>query len=244
MKLSQLVLLASVALASGISAPLATAQQPDWLVRCRLQLAGSPNPETGMYFFQTAGKADAAKAKATYDYNSGVSARAATYPGAAKDLLNPYSQVSIAIGYVSAADGKGPPAVGHISPNFIGKNFSAIPGSPITIRMIVGNATFGPYEPKPVSSGMYSIWLDTAETDGDSKPPILNPADFAKLAKAVDGASTLDVALVQDGAEIVRATIPLPQNKAWRDGLAAWASKTRPGVGAATSCPGGGEIVN
>ena len=65
MKLPQLVLLASVALASGITAPLATAQQPDWLVRCRLPLAGSPSPETGMYFFQTAGKSDTAQAKAT-----------------------------------------------------------------------------------------------------------------------------------------------------------------------------------
>lgn len=244
MKLSQLGLLASAALAAGMSAQDATAQQTEWLVRCRLELAASPKPETGMYFFQTAGKGDGTKAKATFDYNSGVSARAATYPGAAKDLLNPYGQVSVAIGYVASADGKNATSIGHISPNFIGKGFSPIPGSPITIKIMIGDASFGPYEPKPVSSGMYSIWLDTAETDGDGKAPVLMPADFARLAKAVDGASALDVALVQDGAEIVRATIPLTQSKAWRDGLAGWGAKTRPGVGAATSCPGGGEIVN
>ncbi len=244
MKLSQLYLLVCAAFAAGISAPVASAQQPDWLVRCRLELASSPKPETGNYFFQTVGKSEAAKSKATFDYNSGVSARAATYPGAAKDLLNPYGQVSIAIGYVAASDGKGPVSIGHVSPNLIGKSFSPIPGSPITIKMTVGGATFGPYEPKPVSSGMYSIWLDTEETDGDGKPPVLRPADFAKLAKAVDGAAAMDVALVQDGAEIVRATVPLTQLKPWRDGLASWAARTKSGVGAATSCHGGGDIVN
>lgn len=244
MKLSQMCLLASVACVCAGAAPVANAQQADWLVRCRLDLASSPKPETGKYFFQTDGKDAAAKAKATFDYDSGVSARAATYPGAAQDLLNPYGQISVAIGYVAPADGKGAVSVGHISPNLIGKSFRPIPGSPITIKMMVGGATFGPYEPKPVSSGMYSIWLDTEETDGDGKPPVLKPADFAKLAKAVDGAAAIDVALVQDGAEIVRASVPLTQLKPWRDGLAPWAAKTKPGVGAATSCHGGGEIVN
>ena len=244
MKLSQVCLLASVAWVCVGAAPVADAQQADWLVRCRLELASSSQPETGKYFFQTVGKGDAAKAKATFDYNSGVSARAATYPGASQDLLNPYGQVSVAIGYVASADGKGAVSVGHISPNLIAKNFSPIPGSPITIKMMVGAATFGPYEPKPVSSGMYGIWLDTEETDGDGKPPVLKPADFTKLAKAVDGAAAIDVALVQDGAEIVRASIPLAQLKPWRDGLASWAEKTKPGVGAATSCHGGGDIVN
>lgn len=244
MKLSQHLLFASVVFVTTIATPVASAQPTDWLVRCRLDLANSPKPETGRYFFQTMGKSDAAKSKATFDYNSDIPARAVTYPGASKDLLNPYGQVSIAIGYVAPSDGKGPASLGHLSPNFIGKSFSPIPGSPITIKIVIDGATFGPYEPKPISSGMYSIWLDTADSDGDGKPPVLAPAEFARLAKATDGATAIDVALVQDGAEIVRATVPLENLKTWRDGLGPWASKTKPGVGAATSCLGGGEIVN
>lgn len=225
-------------------APPASAQPTDWLVRCRLDLAASPKPETGRYFFQTAGKGDGAKAKGNFDYNSDVSSRAATYPGPAKDLLNPYGNVSVSLGYVTPASGNGPTSPGHIAVTLIGKEFKPIPGAPITIKLIIGGATFGPYEPKPVSSGMYGLWFDTADTDGDSKPPVLAPAEFAKLARAVEAASAIDVALVQDGADIVRATVPLTTRATWRDGLAAWTAKTAPGVGAATFCPAGGETVN
>ena len=115
---------------------------------------------------------------------------------------------------------------------------------PITLKLIIDGTVFGPYQPRPVSSGMYSVWLDTADTDGDSKPPLLSPADFAKLATAVTGMKTVEVSLVRDGADLVKAAIPLPQLNTWRDGLAAWAAKTSPGVGAATFCSAGGNVVN
>lgn len=237
MKLTRLLILSLAALAL-LQAPAAFAQT-DWVARCRLQLAEDSRPESGKYLFQTRGKVAGAEARAELDYSSGFSARAAVYPTDAKDLLNPYSTLSLSIGYFMPGDGKGKPAVGAISFRAIGKDFNAIPGAPISMKLVIDGVTFGPFEPKPVSSGMYSVWLDTADTDGDGKAPTLSPADFAKLAKAVDTMKTLDLALVREGADIVRATIPTPKVSAWRDGLSAWAARINPGVGVATSCAGG-----
>lgn len=246
MKPLRLLVLSSLSLATAIAlshAPPSLAQTADWVPRCRLQLADDSKPEAAKYLFQTRGKVDGAPARASFDYNSGVSARAAVYPTDAKDLLNPYSNVSVSVGYVALGEGKTNPSVGHMSFRAVGKDFAVIPGAPVMIKVMIDGATFGPFEPKPVSSGMYSVWLDTADTDGDAKPPILNPADFSKLAKAVDAAATIEVVLVSAGADIVRATIPLAQRAAWRDGLSAWAAKTKPGVGVSTFCAGGGEIL-
>lgn len=222
----------------------ARAQTLDWTARCRFVLADDGKPESGKYFLQTRGKTAGAEARAEFDYSSGLSARGAVYPTDAKDLLNPYSTVSLGLGFFTAGDGKAKPTLGATSFRAIGKDFSAIPGSPVTMKIVIDGATFGPFQTAPDSSGMYSVWLDTAATDGDGKPPVLNPADFAKLAKAVEAMETVNVALVRDGADIVTATIPLTQLTAWRDGLADWAAKTSPGVGAATTCPGGGEVLN
>ncbi len=247
MKPSRLPAVSSLSLATALflsHSPSSFAQSPDWVPRCRLPLADSSKPENGNYFFQTRGKAAGAVARANFDYNSEVSARTAIYPTSAKDLLNPYSNVSVSIGYVAPGDGKTAPTVGHISFRAIGKEFKAIPGGTISIRVKVDQTVFGPFESPPQTSGMYSVWLDTAETDGDSKPPVLAPADFSRLAKAIDAAKTVDVALVRDGEAIVTAVIEVPQRNAWRDGLAAWAAKTMPGVsGAATNCSGGGEVL-
>lgn len=247
MKLSRSLALSFLSLATTFvlsQAPPSFAQAPGWVPRCRLQLADDGKPESGKYLFQTQGKVEGAKAQASFDYNSGVSARAAVYPTDAKDLLNPYSTVSVSVGYVAPGDGKTKPSVGDMSFRAIGKDFAAIPGEPVTIKVVVDGAAFGPFEPRPVSSGMYSVWLDTADTDGDSKPPILSPADFGKLAKAIDGATTVEVVLVRAGADLVRAAVPLPQRAAWRDGLSAWAAKTSPGViGVGTYCSGGGDIL-
>ncbi len=246
MKLSglfSLPLVSLVALALSQSAP-ALAQPADWAPRCRLPLADYSKPENGSYFFQTRGKVAGAVARANLDYNSEVSARAAIYPTNAKDLLNPYSNVSASVGYVVPGDGKAAPTVGHISFRAIGKEFKAIPGGPLSIRVKVDQTVFGPFESPPQTSGMYSVWLDTAETDGDSKPPVLSPADFARLATAIDAAKAVEVSLIRDGEAIVTAVIEMPQRTAWRDGLAAWAAKTMPGVaGAATNCSGGGEVL-
>jgi len=70
---------------------------------------------------------------------------------------------------------------------------------------------------------------------------LLSPADFAELATAVTGMKVVEIASVHDGADLVKAAIPLPQLNTWRDGLAAWAAKASSGVGAATFCSAGGQ---
>ncbi len=243
MKLSHLLALSSTALALSQALP-ALAQTPDWISRCRLELADDAKPESGKYLFMTRGQVAGAPGRAQLDYNCGVSARAAVYPADAKDLLNPYSSLTVSFSYFSPGDGKTKPAVGAVSFRAVGKDFAAIPGAPVMMKLVIDGATFGPYQPNPVSSGMYSVWLDTAETDGDGKPPTLNAVDFAKLAKAIDAMKAVEIVLVSGGADIVRASISAPNAAAWRDGLSAWAAKTSPGLGVGTSCPGGGEILH
>ncbi len=244
----QLLAACSVVLAAIHMTP-AHAQSTDWLTRCSLPLGSQNAPESGKYLFMTAGKASG-PALARLDYSASASARAAVYPSAAKDLLNTYSSPSLNIGYYGSVGSAAPhavkPTVGHVSFGVIGKDFKRISGSPVRVKLVIDGTAFGPFEPSEssLSSGMYNVWLDTAETDGDSKPPQLSAADFAKLAKAVDAMKAVETVLVQDGADIVRIAIPVPNLVTWRDGLAAWASKTKPGVGAATFCAAGGEIMN
>ena len=240
-----LLRIALTAIAVSQASP-ALAQQADWITRCRQVLADDSKPESGRYMFLSLGKTAGANARAELNYTTSVSARGATYPTEAKDLLNPYSNVSLSVTYVTDRDGKAKPAIGAISFRAIGLNFKPIPGAPITMKLAVDGASFGQFEvnPSSLSSGMYSVWLDTADTDGDGKPPTLSPADFAKLAKAIDAMKSPEVVLVRDGVDIVRATLPLPNYAPWRDGLQAWTAKTSPGVGAGTSCPGGGEVLN
>lgn len=230
-----------------ISGPPALAQPQDWLTRCILQLGSSSAPESGKYLFMTDGKTSD-PALARFDYSASASARAATYPTAAKDLLNPYSSPSLSIGYYwslgSAAPHAVKPTVGHVSFGVIGRDFKAIAGAPVRLSLIIDGTTFGPYDPKPASSGMHNLWLDTADTDSDGNPPLLKPAEFASLAKAVETMKSAEIAVLQDGVETVRVAIPSPNFAAWRDALPAWASKTKPGVGTATYCPAGGEVVN
>lgn len=244
----QLRLLAGYSVAfATISASPVQAQPPDWLTRCRMELGSSSAPESGKYLLMTVGKTSD-PALSRLDYSASASARAAVYPTAVKDVLNPYSSPSLNIGYYGQVGAAAPhvvkPTVGHVSFGVIGKDFKAIPGSPIQLKLIVDGATFGPYEPPPSSSGMHNMWLDTADTDGDSKAPLLSGNDFAKLAKAIDAMTTAEVVVMQDGAEIARIVIPTLNFVAWRDGLASWASKTKPGVGAATNCTAGGDVVN
>lgn len=241
MKMSRSFVFALAALLPSMAVP-AYAQAPEWLTRCRLQLADDAKPESGKYLFETRGKTAGAEGRGSLDYNSGISARAAVYPTDARDVLNPYSTLSFSVSYVTPGDGKSKPAVGAVSFRAIGKDFNAIPGAPVTMKLVIDGAAFGPYEPRPVSSGMYSLWLDTAETDGDSKPPLLDPVAFGKLARAVDAMKTLDLVLVREGADLVRASVPTPQLTTWRDGLAAWSAKTIPGVGEATYCASGDVV--
>lgn len=232
-RLVQLPVLGLLACAS----PAAIAQE-GWLARCSQQLADSGKPESGKYLLQTRGKSDGAEARAEMDYSSGVSARAVVYPTDAKDFLNPYSNISFSLGYVVPAGGKDQPSLGHVSMSAIGKDFAPIAGAPIKLKLTIDGRTFGPWETKPVSSGMYSLWPDTEATDGDSKPPVLKPADFGKLEAAIKSMKTVEIALVREDKDIATASVPFPQLVAWRDGLAAWGARIRPG-----SC-GGGEILN
>lgn len=242
MKLSGLIALPLAMLAASQAQP-ALAQPQDWLARCSLELADAAKPESGKYLFQTRGKAAGAEARAEMDYTTSLSSRAAVYPTDARDLLNPYGNVSLTLGYVTPGDGKGKVSIGQVSFRAIGKDFKAIPGAAISMKLVIDGAVFGPYDTGTISTGMYSVWLDTAATDGDSKPPILSATDFAKLTKAIDAMKTANVVFVREGKDIITATIPFPQLAAWRDGLTAWATRVNPPASGNPFC-GSGKYLN
>jgi hypothetical protein len=220
--------------------------QGDWLTRCNHQIAGNNDPETGNYIFQTHGKVAAdAKARAYLDYTASGSAHGAVYLTDAKNLMNPYGGASLSVSYFVTGDANAMPQVGQVSFRTTAKDFKPIPGSPVSMKLMLDGVAFGPYQPRGASDGMYSVWLDTDDTDGDSKPPLLKPADFAKLAKAVDVAVTAEVVLVQDGADIVKMPVPIKARTTWRDGLTGWAKDTAKGVSAAsTFCLGADRVAN
>jgi hypothetical protein len=231
----------------GIATP-AFADEPAWLTRCNRELnKGNNDPETGNYIFQTRGKDAGAASRANFDYNAKGSANAAVYPTAAKDLMNPYGGASVSIGYFIDGEGKGAPTVGQISMRASARDYKPIPGGPVEMKLVIDGKAFGPYPYKPSadSDGMYSVWLDTAEADGDSKPPILKPADFAALAKAADAMKTAEVVFAQGGADIVKMPVNITKRVEWRDGLAPWAKETKPRMSATgTDCASGDKIVN
>jgi len=235
-----------IALALTTALP-AFAEPQSWLTRCNRELnKGNNDPETGSYVFQTRGKvAPDATSRANFDYTATGSPTAAVYPTAAKDLMNPYSGGSVSLGYFAPNDGKAKPTVGQVSMRATARNFKPIPGAPVKMKLVIDGVAFGPYEPRASANtdGMYSVWLDTADTDGDSKPPLLAPADFAKLAKAADTMTAGEIVLVQDGTDIVQMPVPSKQRLAWRDGLAPWAAETAKRV-ASNVCSGSDRVVN
>ena len=243
-----IVLALSPVLALSQALP-AAAQPVSWLTRCNHELASASLPESGKYLYETGGKV-AQPARGVFDYTASVSARASTYPTATKDVLNLYSSPNIGLSYYTSVGEAAPyaskPTIGRISFAYQAKDFKPILGGPISLKLIVDGVAFGPFQPDASStnSGRYGMWLDTAETDGDGKPPILTPTEFAKIAKAVETTSTVQLVLVQDKTDIASTAIPFPNLAAWRDGFAGWAAKTKPGVGAATSCTAGGSISN
>lgn len=231
-------------LALALAAPC-FAQGPDWLTRCNRQLGGNNDPETGSYLFLTRGKTAATgQSRVEFDYTASGSAAGAVYTTPAKDLLNPYGGASLSVNAFALAEGKSAPAVGQVSFRVTARDFKPIPGSPVTMKLIVDGVSFGPYAPRDPSSGMYSVWLDTADTDGDGRPPLLAPAEFAKVARAADVMKAAEVVLVQDGADIVRLPVRTTLRTAWRDGLLDWAKRTAPGVTEATFCSGSDRVVN
>lgn len=240
----------SVILVAAQAAPVAIAQDsPAWLTRCTRDIGGNNDLETARYIFQTAGKAEGAQGRAEMDYAAKGFATQTIYPTAAKELMNPYSGASLGVGYFGAVDPKPPyaiaPRVGHVSLGAIGKDFKPIPGA-VKMKLVVDGKAFGPYEPKESSLdfGQYSVWLDTADTDGDSKPPLLNTAEFTTLAKAIDAMKTAEVVLEKDGVDIARMPVSLNQFTPWRNALPKWASETRPKPTAAAICLGSDKTVN
>jgi hypothetical protein len=163
--------------------------------------------------------------------------------------MNPYGGASLSVGYYGTVGAKAPflvaPKVEHVSVSAIAKDFKPIAGV-VRLKLVIDGKVFGPYEPKAssIDGGQYSVWLDTADTDGDSKPPILKPAQFAVLAKAVDAMKSADVIIVRDGVDIVRMPAPLQKLAEWRDALPKWASETRPRVSAVTMCIGSDRSIN
>jgi len=229
--------------------PAAAADPAAWLTRCNMEIGDAGDPESARYLFETQGTADGAMGRAEMDYSADGPRNSTTYPTAAKDLMNPYGGASLHVGYYGLVGAAAPyavtPKIGHVGFGAIAKDFRPLPGH-VTVKLVVDGTIFGPYEPKPssASDGQYSVWLDTAETDGDRQPPLLKPAQFAALAKAVDAMKAGEVVIVQDGIDVARLPVSPKSLAAWRDGLPKWASATRPGVGAATVCSAGGNSVN
>lgn len=216
----------AVALALTMALP-AFAQQPNWLARCNRQLnAGNNDPDTGNYVYSTRGKEAGAAARAVFDYTAKAPAHTTVYPTAAKDMMNPYGGASVSVNHYMTGGFKSAATIGQISMRATAKDFKPIPGEPVQMKLVLDGKAFGPYQPPASanSDGMYSAWFDTADTDGDSKPPVLKPAEFATLAKAVDAAKTVEVVLVQNGADIVRMPVVLTKRTEWLAGLGSWAT--------------------
>ena len=237
-------------LAATLAVPSAVAADSvKWLTRCNMEMGDDNGPEVAHYLFQTQDKVAGAKARAELDYTANGPRNSAIYPTAAKDLMNPYGGASLYVGYYGLVGTAAPyavtPKVGHVGFGAIAKDFQPLPGH-VTVKLVVDGVVFGPYEPKPssASGGQYSVWLDTAETDGDSQPPQLKPAQFAALARAVDAMKAGEVVIVQDGVDVARLPVSSKSLAVWRDGLPKWASATRPAIGATTLCTAGGDSVN
>jgi hypothetical protein len=244
------MIFAGVMLAAS-AAPLASAAGPtEWLVRCSHPLGGDNDPENGKYMFQTDGLAKGAQGRGAMDFTAQGSRTNVIYPTEAKDLMNPYGSASLSVGYYGPVGSAPPhamaPVVGHVSMGAIARDFMPIPGD-VTMKLVIDGQAFGPYAPgadSVKSSGQYSVWLDTADYDGDSKPPRLKPAEFAALAKAVQTMKQAEVVLVRGGVDLVRMPVVVTKLAAWRDGLPKWAAETRARITDATICGPGDNTVN
>ena len=223
------------------------AQDAQWMTRCSREIGANNDPEKAKYGFRTLGLEAGSQGRAVLDYSATSPAAATVYPTAAKDFMNQYGGATLSIGYFGLVDSAPPhgtkPTVGRVSISASSRDFKPLAGK-ITMKLVIDGKTFGPYEPKPTTTGQYMVWLDTADTDGDSAPPVLEPRKFAELAKAVDKLKTAKVAILQDGVEVAQMDIPLKSFVQMRDGLPAWASSTRKLVTRSTLCLGDDKQVN
>lgn len=227
----------------------AQAQGAEWLTRCSRSIGGSNAPEQVSYGFSTLGKAENAQGRASLTYTATSHGSATVYLTAAKDMLSQYSGATLSVGYLGLVDSAAPHAskskVGSVSIMASGRNGKPLAGH-VTLKLVIDGKAFGPYEPKAssVESGLYSVWLDTAQTDGDSQPPVLSAKKFAELAKAVDAMKAARLIVLQDRAEVAYMDLPLTSFKTMRDGLPEWAAGTRARVKGNTWCLAGDQDVN
>jgi hypothetical protein len=232
----------AMAAATAIILPALAADSVEWKTRCKRELGRSNDPETGKYFFSTPGMAEGALGRARMDYSVTGSRTAAVYPTAEKDFMSPWNGATFNIGYYADFAAKAPHdanlRVGQVSAIVSAKDGKALQG-PITIKLVIDGKIFGPYQPNATSltSGLYSIWFDTAETDGDSKPPILKPAQFSKLAKAAEAMKAAEMVLTRDKTDIVRLPVAIKLRDQWTSGFTSWASSARSFVKKSGGCP-------
>lgn len=250
----QVRLMAAAMLVAGIGAgtavPAASADEVPWLARCSRELADQRDAENARYGFKTRGKEEGAPARAEMSFNATGYPTQTVYLTDFKEFMSRYSGASLGIAWYGDVANTPPhgmnATIGRVSVNTTSRDFKPIPGK-VAIKLLIDGKVFGPYEPKAssVSGGMYTVWLDTADTDGDSSPPVLKPKQFAELTKAVDRMKTAEVVIVQDGKDIARQPVPLTKYAAWRDGLPQWAAETRARFkGAMTVCRYDENMVN
>lgn len=227
----------------------ASAEDATWLSRCSRSIGGNNAPEQVTYGFSTLGKADKAQGRASLTYTATNHASTTVYPTAAKDLMSQYSGATLSVGYQGLVDSAAPhaskPKIGTVSIITSGRNGKPLAGH-VTLKLVVDGKAFGPYEPQAssVESGLYSVWLDTAQTDGDSAPPVLSAKKFAELAKAVDAMKAARVIVLQDRVEVAYMDLPLASFKTMRDGLPEWAAGTRARVTDRTWCLADDRDIN
>src|SRR5690606_11284384 len=129
-----------------------------------------------------------------------------------KDFMSKFTGASLGVTWYGDVETKPPhamkAAVGRVSIIASSRDSVPIPGK-VTMKLVIDGKPFGPYQPKASSAeaGMYLVWLDTAETDGDSSPPVLAPKKFAALAKAVDAMKAAEIIIVQDGKDVARMPV-------------------------------------
>jgi hypothetical protein len=221
----------------------------DWLTRCSRELADARNPESGSYGFATRGKDEGAQGRADMDYTAQGGPNATVYLTDYRDFMSKFTGASLGVTWYGDVDAQPPHgmkmAIGRVSMIASSRDFKPIPGK-VTMKLVLDGKTFGPYEPKAssASGGMYNVWLDTADTDGDSSPPVLSPKKFAALAKAVGVMKAAEIIIVQDGKDVARMPVPLGRHIGWRDGLPTWAAQTRARIKGYTSCIYPDNVVN
>lgn len=229
----------------------ATDAKVKWKGRCSQDLGMSNDAETGSYYFETPGMVAGDKGRASMDYTVRGRAAQTVYPTEAKDLMNKYGGASFSIAYLAQYPAKAPftPTikVGRISVSASTANRKPLAGD-VKVRLLIDGISFGPYAPKGgvPADGYYSLWFDTAENDGDNAPPVLKPAQFAKIAQAAEAMKNADMLLEQDGKVVVRMPVATYYASQWRTAFVPFATHVRTMVTTEprSRCPYGSKAVD